>query len=168
MITKSKKKPNKIQAMIAQLDRPTPPDCDEWVGEFFPLLQEKIEKSDSVEESVLSYFATQFIENQVSNGGFAQAYINFGIDSQWFEFAYNGYKFFKRDKSAQVLKEAMKLAQTEAKKIEAVKKSGLEAAVQNFKEGTFKKLDREFNQVMISWSDRPDLVKKYQADFEEL
>lgn len=62
----------------------------------------------------------------------------------------------------------MKLAQTEAKKIEAVKKSGLEAAVQNFKEGTFKKLDREFNQVMISWSDRPDLVKKYQADFEEL
>ncbi len=144
--------------------------CDE----LFVALAERISELDAADEVVLYYLGTQLLEHEVSKGGFAQAFINLGADSQFIEWARDGYEALAKPKAAAILKEALALAKKDAARLREVAKAaktarGVDAYIAYRQLGTFSALeDRADTDMFISSKARLALVRKYQAHFAAL
>ncbi len=152
-------------------------DAAAFCDELFVALAERISELDAADEVVLYYLGTQLLEHEVSKGGFAQAFINLGVDSQFIEWARDGYKALAKPKAAAILKEALALAKKDASKLREVAKiakgaktaRAVDAYIAYRQLGTFSALeDRAEADMFFSNKARLALVKKYQAHFAAL
>ncbi len=157
-----------LLTLLKALEQGPAPDPDDWVEAFFVALKTRIAEVDAAEEVVLFYLATELVEYEVNNGGFAQTFMNLGIESQWEDWAIQGYALFEKPQARDLLVRAAALGRKEQARIEKAAES-LESASAYFKRKTFAALDREAGKAMfISSAERMELVRKNQTFFAAL
>lgn len=159
----------KLRGLVARVS--TVKDAGAFCDELFVALAERISELDAADEVILYYLGTQLLEHEVASGGFAQAFINLGTDSQFIEWAQHGYVALAKPKAAAILKEALALAKKDAAKLRAVAKAqrtarGVDASIAYRQLGTFSDLeDRAEKDLFLTKTARLALVRKYQAHF---
>ncbi len=112
--------------------------------------------TDGQIDPVTVYFATNVLELQVSNGGFAQAAMNV---PEWFETAARSYELLDRPKLAAFVREAAEVERLERKRIDAARAGGLEDAFAYFREETFHTFDDRLEEV--GWWENDELRLAY-------
>ena len=94
---------------LVEQDALNPLNDDEFDHEVFCALFDRISTPKDVEQfrpQVGFYFASRLLQNDVCNGGFAQAALNI---PQWFELAAAGYAALGKSKSAEIICEVKDL-----------------------------------------------------------
>jgi hypothetical protein len=170
-LTKAQKR---LQLLVGAVSKVPAKDKDAFCDNFFVALSERISELDAAEEYVLYYLGTELLEREVANGGFAQAFINLGLDSQFVTWAQQGYRALKKPKAAAVLATAIKLARKDSAKLAQIAKAagtkrGIDAYIAYRQLGTFSKVeDAAEKDLFFTSSARIALIKKYREHFATL
>src|SRR4030095_875581 len=94
---------------VLELDEKSPMDDDDFDHEVFCALYDIIPtplEAQRFAPPVGFYFASRLLQNDVCNGGFAQAAFNI---PEWFELAASGYKAMGKDRWAKIILEVKDL-----------------------------------------------------------
>ena len=149
-------------------------DADAFCDKFFVALSERINELNAAEEYILYYLGTEILEREVESGGFVLAFINLGRDSQFIDWAKDGYRALGKPKAAALLQKALLLAKKDEKDLLALAKAvgtkrGIDAYLAYRAKGTFSALeDQAEKDLFFTKKARVGLVKKYKVHFAAL
>src|SRR5215208_6010704 len=162
---------DRLATLLDQIEKPS--DVDAWTDAFFDALHDRVVELESAEECVFHYFAVDLYERQLENGGLAQAFVNYGFDSELAGWCVQGYRAFGKTEAAAAMKQAIKIAKRDAATLSEIaqhegKKKGIELYLAYRKRGTFTALEKTLREHAISSAERRAFVQKRRKHFLEI
>jgi hypothetical protein len=143
-------------------------DFDRHLGWFVGRILHSPADCAAVPQPVVTYWATRLMQFDVWNGGFAQAAYNI---PEWFDLAAKGYERLGRPASAERIRRAAEMSQSEQETVSWLRRrrAQIRAVFKHFKHSSLRNLAEDLDE--IGWDiteERIKLAREHREAFAQL